>query len=788
MRRVRIKDVNWLLTVAVLVVILGAGSRLIYLSVQHHEAVAREQAAGVAAGFVAKIEPQLRSLAALARLQAKQPDMAAGAAPARRVERPPVSGSLWLGADDKVFSVQKSESAVATAIGDEWQVVDSRRPVAPESSILGPIRQGSEWLVAARVPVVSRESSGDSRPLQWSVAYANLDALIAPARLGRLVEMGYDFELSQVEPRSARSRAFVGSDTQPVSDAVTATIRLPPGFSAAIPGSYLQLAIRPRSGWYAPAQLAAGIGLLVFLAWLFAFGIHDLSHALQRANSKLSGARKRLHSVNQDLAREMQQRLSLQETFDHARFHDAFTGLPNRRFFMDQLDRALRDLRTRRRQRIAVALVGVTRFKVINDMLGHTAGDELMVQAARGFEEPTAAFGGVLARWSEDQLALLLPEAPSTEAVLRLAGSLQQKLQSPFELRRQRVLVSATIGITFAESGQQRVEDIMREADLALNVAARQAQQEQKIVVYAPNMAGQAASLVSLEADLHIALQKHELQLLFQPVVELQSRTMVGAEALLRWYHPVEGVLTPEKFLGIAEDSGLMGPIARWVILRVCRLALDWRRRLPAQQDFFISINLAPSTLRDPGLGDYVANCVNELGLSASVLKFELTEAALISNVAAARDTLDRLHGMGFQLMLDDFGTGYSSLSHLQLFPFDFVKIDRPLVNRSGPDQAATGLTAAMVQMARSLRLTAIAEIVESEAAATALEAMGCAYGQGYYFSEPVEAPVAFQRLHSRQPFAVAAEANQTMELRPLDEDDSPTLMIPSDSVTLHER
>ena len=786
MWRIRNTSASWLLTAAVLVVILGAGARLIYLSVQHHKAVARQQAAGIATGYVARIEPQLRALADLAQRQAKAPGtLAVEPASKARAGRSLTSGAFWMGEADTVAAA-RAPHAIATAIAQEWQALDSRRPPAPEPSILGPIRQGSEWFVAARVPVVSRDPDGNSRAPQWSVAYANLEALIAPAHLGQLVNAGYDFELSQVEPRNARSRAFVSSDTQPVSDAVATTIRLPPGFNAAIPGSYLQLAIRPRSGWYAPAQLASGIGLLVFLAWLFAFGIHDLSHALQRSNSKLAGARKRLHAVNQDLAREMQQRLNLQETFDHARFHDAFTGLPNRRFFMDQLDRALRDLRTRRHQRIAVVLVGVTRFKVINDMLGHTAGDELMVQAARSFEEPTVAFGAVLARWSEDQLALLLPEAPSTEAVLRLAEDLQQRVQSPFELRRQRVLVSATIGITFAESGQQRVEDIMREADLALNVAGRR--QEQKIVVYAPNMAGQAASLVSLEADLHIALQKHELQLLFQPIVELQSRTMVGAEALLRWYHPVEGVLTPDKFLNIAEDAGLMGQIARWVILRVCRLALDWRRRLPAQQDFFISINLSPTTLRDPGLGDYVANCVNELGLNASVLKFELTEAALINNVAAARDTLDRLHGMGFQLMLDDFGTGYSSLSHLQLFPFDFVKIDRPLVNRNGPDQAATGLTAAMVQMARSLRLTAIAEIVESEAAAAALQVMGCTYGQGYYFSEPVEAPAAFQRLYSRQPFQVSA-ASQTLEVRPLEEeDDSPTIMMPADSVTLHDR
>jgi EAL domain-containing protein (putative c-di-GMP-specific phosphodiesterase class I) len=173
---------------------------------------------------------------------------------------------------------------------------------------------------------------------------------------------------------------------------------------------------------------------------------------------------------------------------------------------------------------------------------------------------------------------------------------------------------------------------------------------------------------------------------------------------------------------------------------------------------------------------------VRELGLSPDMLKFELTETALISNVAAARDTLDELHSLGFQLMLDDFGTGYSSLSHLQLFPFDFVKIERPLVNQTGTDQASTGLTAAMVQMVRSLRLTAIAELVESEAAATALEAMGCDYGQGYYFSEPLEAPAALQRLQSRQPFDREAVATPTMVLEPLDADDSPTLMMPQDS------
>ncbi len=265
--------------------------------------------------------------------------------------------------------------------------------------------------------------------------------------------------------------------------------------------------------------------------------------------------------------------------------------------------------------------------------------------------------------------------------------------------------------------------------------------------------------------------------------MDLRNYRMVGAEALLRWRHPVESVLAPEKFLRIAEDAGLMVPITRWIILRVCKLAADWRRRLPSDERFFISINLSPSALRDPGLSDYLATLMRETQIPPSTLKIELTEASLISNVGAARETLDRLHALGIQLMLDDFGTGYSSLSYLQLFPFDFVKIERPFVNRTTADQVNTGMMAALVQMAGSLKLTAIAEIIETEAAAKALQEMGCEYGQGYYFCEPIEAEMALQRLQSRRPFQPQRSTSQTVEVPPLEFDDSPTLMIPAASV-----
>jgi diguanylate cyclase (GGDEF)-like protein len=776
----RLRNLGWLPTAVVLGVVLICGSRLIYLSVQHHAQLARETAATVAAGYAAKIEPALQALADLAEARATAaaattaaaqiPPGKHGPAPLAAAV-PPQANTFWMSGEDKVQGSRSEEAETASGIASEWQSAESSPPV-PGPSILGPMRLGSQWLLAARVPVPA--SSPGQPPLSrgWSVAYGDLDELIAASHLARLIDAGYDFELSQVEPRSARSRIFVSSATDPLTDAVGSRIRL--ATAAAIPGSYLQVAIRPRAGWYPRSLLASEIGLLAFLAWLLAFGTHDLIHALQRSRATLASARRRLHSINQQLASEMQQRMDLQETFDHARFHDAFTGLPNRRYFMDQVDRALRDVRTKRRQRIAVIIIDIARFKLINDMLGHTAGDELMVQAARRFEKSTSTFKGVLARWGGDQFALLILDDADTDAALKTAGLLQEELRTPFELRRHRLVIAAAVGVTCVDSGQLRAEDVVREADIALSVAKRL--ETTKVVAYTPNMAGQAANLVSLEADLHIAMEKHELRLLFQPIVDLKTYRMAGAEALLRWRHPVEGLLAPDKFLRIAEDAGLMVPITRWIILRVVRIAAQWLRRLPADQKFFISINLSPSALRDPGLSDYIATLLAETKLPPSVLKFELTEAALISNVGAARETLDRLRALGLQLMLDDFGTGYSSLSYLQLFPFDFVKIDRPFVNRTSSDQANTGMMAALVQMAGSLNLTAIAEIIETEAAAKVLQEMGCEYGQGYYFSEPLEVEPALLRLRSQQPFDPPKDPAETMMIRPLDT--SETVMI----------
>jgi diguanylate cyclase (GGDEF)-like protein len=622
---------------------------------------------------------------------------------------------------------------------------------------------------------------------------AELDQLLSSLQLSRLIDPGYDFELSKIDAAGGRPRVFVSTRLDPLDDGITSRIRPPAGVTQDLPNGFLQLALRPKAGWYPARDLIAAIGLLAFVAWLLAFATHDLVHSLHRARDALGLSRRQLQTSNRKLAAEIEQRENLQKSFEHSRYHDAFTGLPNRRYFMEQLDRALREVRTRRRQRLAIMLIDIDRFKMINDSLGHTAGDELVVQAARRFQRATETLECVLARWSGDQFALLVFDIESIDAALDIAALLQGALHESFELRKHRINVAARVGVTCIDSGLQRAEEAVREADVALSVAKRH--DTASAVAYQPAMGGSAATLVSLEADLHLALDRRELHLVFQPIIDLRTQRAAGAEALLRWLHPVEGLLTPEKFLGVAEEAGLIVPITRWTVLRACKLAAEWRERLPKDQEFYISINISAAALRDPEFSAYVARALADTGAPPSALKFELTEGGLISNPGAMREVLDDLHGLGIEMMLDDFGTGYSSLSYLQLFPFDYLKIDRPFVNRTGSEHANTAIAAAMVQMAASLGLKSVAEIVETQAAAQDLQRMGCDYAQGYFYCQPLGAEEALRVLrNSDGSLAVlrspgAASASPVIDDSPapgsddtLDLSDQ-TLILPADEV-----
>jgi diguanylate cyclase (GGDEF)-like protein len=646
----------------------------------------------------------------------------------------------------------------------------------------------------ARVTQYSREIDKQLQKLASDVARTGaateLDQLLSRLPLSRIIDPEYDFALSKIDVSGAAPRVFVSTQLERIDDGVANVIRVPEGLSEGLPSGYLELAIRPKSGWYPARDLAFAAGLLASVAWLLAFATHDLVHSLNRAKEALAHARRQLQTTNRTLVAEIEQREQLEQSFEHSRYHDAFTGLPNRRFFMDQIDRALRDLRSRRRQRIAVLLINIDRFKFINDTLGHTAGDELIVQAARRFQKASSPFEGVLARWSGDQFAVLVLDVASVDAALDIASVLQRELQDPVELRRMHLSVASRIGLTCIDSGLQRAEEVVREADIALSVAKRH--ETANVVAYQPAMGGSFATLVSLEADLHVAIERRELHLQFQPIIDLRKQRAVGVEALLRWHHPVEGTLSPDKFLGLAEEVGLIVPITRWTIRRVCQIASEWRRRLPAEKEFYISMNLSAAALRDRDLSTYVAQTLSDCGTLPSLLKFELTEGGLINDPVAAREVLDAFQKLGVEMMLDDFGTGYSSLSYLQLFPFDYVKIDRPFVDRPGSERTNSAVAAAIVQMASGLGLKSIAEIVETEDADEDLKRMGCDFAQGYYYCEPLEAEAALQILQS---YNGSTQRSPPSRPTPVTEDEptiavnankllnDDTLMLPVDSV-----
>jgi diguanylate cyclase (GGDEF)-like protein len=764
----------WLLPLLAAALVTLLGARLITLSMRERSAQLRGAAQSAVARHAGLIETELTRLAAAAaRAAATQPAAtpSTGAAPE--------AGNFRMSEDGQVLAARPAQAALVSAVAAEWASIPAAR--RSETVLFGPVRYGSQWFVAAAAAAAqpapsAGASAAQDLPAGWSVSYDGLDALLARAHFGTLVNERYDFQLAQPDPQTQRPRAFLSSQPGQLAGPAIAAIAQPGSSAAAREAPFLTLAIRPRAGWYPARELAAEVGLLALLAWAVAFGAYDLTHTLKRTRSVLGATRRRLHAVNEQLVAEIEQRESLQRSFEHARYHDVFTGLPNRRYFMDQLDRALREIRTRRRQRIAIALIDIERLRLISDTLGHTAGDELLLQAAQRAGQALAGTEHVLARWGADQLAVMLLEVASNAQAQQLADRVQEACEGAYELRQHRLNVNSRVGFTCMDSGMQRPEEALREADLALSAAT---QQHGRALAYAPRMAGAAVSLVSLEADLHVALDRREFRLLFQPIVDLREGRVVGAEALLRWRHPVEGLLTPDRFLAIAEEAGIIVPVTRWVIQRVCRLAAEWRQRLPQNEDFYISVNLSAAVLRSPGLREYIAQILEETHSSAANLKFELSEGGLVSNVSTARAVLDGFHDMGIELMLDDFGTGYSALSYLQLFPFDYVKIDRPFVSRTGSERANTAITAAILQMASNLGLRAVAEVVETKAAAQTLLQMGCSYGQGYFFSPPVDAEAAFQQLRSTAHVSMSATGSEP-QADEVSEDDSPTVMLPA--------
>jgi len=425
-----------------------------------------------------------------------------------------------------------------------------------------------------------------------------------------------------------------------------------------------------------------------------------------------------------------------QERLAHDALHDALTGLPNRLLFMDRLDACINGEHRRRSDLFAVLFLDLDRFKVVNDSLGHLAGDLLLTAIARRLEQCLRP-GDMVARLGGDEFTVLLHHLENKAAAIRIAERIAQALAAPFTLNGHDVFTSASIGIALGSTEYHSAVTCLRDADTAMYRAKSGGRSRYE--VFDSSMHAHAVSLLQLETDLRHAVSRNEFFLEYQPIVCLANDCLVGFEALLRWRHPERGVVAPDQFLPLAEETGLMLPIGRWALADACRQMRRWQQCYPDHPGLAVSINLSARQFERPGLVDEVAEALAGSGLSPGSLKLEITETILMANAAASAGVLDQLRQLGVQVQVDDFGTGYSSLSYLHRFKVDTLKIDRSFVAGLSTEGEPREIVRTILTLGRNLGVDIVAEGVESEAQREALRALGCEYVQGFLFARPLE-------------------------------------------------
>ena len=440
------------------------------------------------------------------------------------------------------------------------------------------------------------------------------------------------------------------------------------------------------------------------------------------------------------IARDVRERKRALEQLRHNAFFDSLTDLPNRALLMDRLTVAF--ARGRRRAfRFGVLFLDVDRFKLVNDSLGHLAGDKLLVAIARRLEaikRPSDTVG----RLGGDEFIVLLDDIHDAGDAVHVAERLLRELERPFEVDGNEVFASASVGIAISAEGYDRPEDLLRDADTALNRAKESG--KGRYEVFDQDMHRRAIERLALEADLRHALDRDEFVLHYQPIVAAATGRITGVEALVRWRHPRHGLLQPDAFIPAAEDTGLIVPLGTWVLHTACAQAAAWLAHgLPPVR---VAVNISARQFRRPDFGAQVADVLHLTGLQPSALELELTESVLIENAEETIAVLRGLQALGVRISIDDFGTGYSSLAYIKRLPIHTIKIDRAFVQDVEHDADNAAISSAVVALARSLRLDVLAEGVESAEALAFFRALQCDGLQGFHFSKPVE-PADVERM-----------------------------------------
>ncbi len=428
---------------------------------------------------------------------------------------------------------------------------------------------------------------------------------------------------------------------------------------------------------------------------------------------------------------------------------DALTGMPNRVLFMDQLGRALERTKYVSNYQFAVFFLDLDRFKLVNDSLGHLIGDQLLIAAARRLKSCLHS-GDIVARLGGDEFAILLQEIKHASDATNVAERIQNALSQPFNLNGQEVFSTVSIGIALSETGYEHPEDLLRDADTAMYRA--KALGKARCEMFDTEMRDRAVARLQLETDLRRALERREFRVYYQAITSISTGRISGFEALLRWQHPLRGLISPEEFISIAEENGLIVPIGQWVLLQACNQMKQWHEVF-GNRSLAISVNFSNKQFIQPGLVGQIREVLEETGLEPDSLNLELTESLVMENAESSIALLQQLRELDVRVGIDDFGTGYSSLNYLHRFPIDVLKIDRSFVNQMGVDEENSEIVRTIIHLAHNLGADVIAEGVETQEQLEQLKSFGCEYAQGFYFSTPVDAQSAEGLLQQAVPW-----------------------------------
>ncbi len=437
---------------------------------------------------------------------------------------------------------------------------------------------------------------------------------------------------------------------------------------------------------------------------------------------------------------DITERKRVEEKLMHDAFHDVLTGLANRALFTDHLRLRIERAKRETNPLFAVLFLDFDRFKVINDSLGHAEGDKLLIAIAQRLET-TLRSSDLIARLGGDEFTILLNELDEPDQASHIAARIQELLNAPFELAGGEIYMSASIGIALGTNGNVTAEDMLRNADIAMYRAKAKGKARHQLFDQA--MHDEALSQLQIETDLRQALGRNEFCLYYQPIFNLETRTITGFEALIRWKHPKRGMVPPDKFIPIVEENGLIIPLGRWIIYESCRQMREWQDAYPAALNMTMSVNLSCKQFLQNDLAEQVMAMLVATRLEPQSLKLEITESHVMENSEAAVKMMKRLRSLGIELSLDDFGTGYSSLSYLHRLPVTNLKIDRSFINQMVVGDENSKLVNTIISLAHNLKINVTAEGVETLDQLEQLKELNCEKGQGYYFSKPLEAEAA---------------------------------------------